>query len=211
MPGGDGGGRADSGGAGTSTHEEVVFYTDGASKGNPGPAGAGGVILTRLRRNHRGVPRAPGQDDEQRGRVRSGPDRAREGPGHGRAPRHGASRQRTGGEPAPRELQGQGHRSFSTGIWRLSSCFRGSTRSHSRRYRGKRTSRADRLAQTGAPHGALTCRRAASRGTVPRAAGGRSRADGVGQAAADGPRASRSRKVRAPQGRVLGNPQWERS
>lgn len=46
MPGGDGGGRADSGGAGTSTHEEVVIYTDGASKGNPGPAGAGGIILT---------------------------------------------------------------------------------------------------------------------------------------------------------------------
>jgi len=27
-------------------HTEVVIYTDGASKGNPGPSGAGGVILT---------------------------------------------------------------------------------------------------------------------------------------------------------------------
>lgn len=27
-------------------HPEVVIYTDGASKGNPGPSGAGGVILT---------------------------------------------------------------------------------------------------------------------------------------------------------------------
>ena len=36
------------GGAGASgrPHEEIVIYTDGASKGNPGPAGAGGVILT---------------------------------------------------------------------------------------------------------------------------------------------------------------------
>jgi len=37
-----------SGGGGTAgrSHEEIVIYTDGASKGNPGPAGAGGVILT---------------------------------------------------------------------------------------------------------------------------------------------------------------------
>ena len=27
-------------------HTDVVIYTDGASKGNPGPSGAGGVILT---------------------------------------------------------------------------------------------------------------------------------------------------------------------
>jgi ribonuclease HI len=45
LPDGDGTGRA-SGGAAASRHEEVVIYTDGASRGNPGPAGAGGVILT---------------------------------------------------------------------------------------------------------------------------------------------------------------------
>jgi len=29
-----------------AAHEQVVLYTDGASSGNPGPSGAGGVILT---------------------------------------------------------------------------------------------------------------------------------------------------------------------
>jgi ribonuclease HI len=46
LPDGDGADRADAGGAAAPRHDEVVIYTDGASKGNPGPAGAGGVILT---------------------------------------------------------------------------------------------------------------------------------------------------------------------
>ncbi len=32
--------------ASRQSYAEVVIYTDGASKGNPGPSGAGGVILT---------------------------------------------------------------------------------------------------------------------------------------------------------------------
>jgi ribonuclease HI len=44
------GGAATSGAGGDAAprqlHAEVVIYTDGASKGNPGPSGAGGVILT---------------------------------------------------------------------------------------------------------------------------------------------------------------------
>ncbi len=32
--------------ASRQSYAEVVIYTDGASKGNPGPAGAGGIILT---------------------------------------------------------------------------------------------------------------------------------------------------------------------
>ena len=32
--------------ASRQSHAEVVIYTDGASKGNPGPSGAGGIILT---------------------------------------------------------------------------------------------------------------------------------------------------------------------
>lgn len=44
LPDGDGAGGGD--GSESSRHDEVVIYTDGASKGNPGPAGAGGVILT---------------------------------------------------------------------------------------------------------------------------------------------------------------------
>jgi ribonuclease HI len=39
-------GLPDGGEAAGERHEELVIYTDGASKGNPGPAGAGGVILT---------------------------------------------------------------------------------------------------------------------------------------------------------------------
>ena len=42
---GDTGNRAAST-ASRQSHAEVVIYTDGASKGNPGPSGAGGVILT---------------------------------------------------------------------------------------------------------------------------------------------------------------------
>jgi ribonuclease HI len=34
------------GAASRQSYAEVVIYTDGASKGNPGPAGAGGIILT---------------------------------------------------------------------------------------------------------------------------------------------------------------------
>lgn len=44
LPDGDSAGGGD--GAAPSRHDEVVIYTDGASKGNPGPAGAGGIILT---------------------------------------------------------------------------------------------------------------------------------------------------------------------
>ncbi len=47
---GDGGspGGGDNSATAASRHPytEVVIYTDGASKGNPGPSGAGGVILT---------------------------------------------------------------------------------------------------------------------------------------------------------------------
>lgn len=32
--------------AGAAVHAEVILYTDGASKGNPGPSGAGGVLVT---------------------------------------------------------------------------------------------------------------------------------------------------------------------
>jgi ribonuclease HI len=32
--------------SGRGTHDELVVYTDGASNGNPGPSGAGGVIMT---------------------------------------------------------------------------------------------------------------------------------------------------------------------
>lgn len=42
-------GDAGSPGAGAAprqSYAEVVIYTDGASKGNPGPSGAGGVIMT---------------------------------------------------------------------------------------------------------------------------------------------------------------------
>ncbi|MFH1690502.1 MAG: ribonuclease HI family protein [Candidatus Eisenbacteria bacterium] len=46
LPDGGGADRADAGAATAPRHDEVVIYTDGASKGNPGPAGAGGVILT---------------------------------------------------------------------------------------------------------------------------------------------------------------------
>ena len=44
----DGGAARSGSGAAASRqlHAEVVIYTDGASKGNPGPSGAGGVILT---------------------------------------------------------------------------------------------------------------------------------------------------------------------
>jgi ribonuclease HI len=44
----DGGAAASGAGdaASRQPYAEVVIYTDGASKGNPGPSGAGGVILT---------------------------------------------------------------------------------------------------------------------------------------------------------------------
>jgi ribonuclease HI len=47
LPDGDAGHDGPGRPGSSSKHiEEVVIYTDGASKGNPGPAGAGGVILT---------------------------------------------------------------------------------------------------------------------------------------------------------------------
>jgi ribonuclease HI len=47
LPDGDAGhDRSGRGSDAANPIEEVVIYTDGASKGNPGPAGAGGVILT---------------------------------------------------------------------------------------------------------------------------------------------------------------------
>lgn len=48
--GGSGGGREGAEGAPAGSvkpQDELVIYTDGSSSGNPGPAGAGGVILTR--------------------------------------------------------------------------------------------------------------------------------------------------------------------
>jgi len=37
---------SDRAGERSGSYEEVILYTDGASSGNPGPSGAGGVILT---------------------------------------------------------------------------------------------------------------------------------------------------------------------
>ena len=44
--GGSPGGGDKTTSASRKSYAEVVIYTDGASKGNPGPSGAGGVILT---------------------------------------------------------------------------------------------------------------------------------------------------------------------
>ena len=44
--GGNPGGDSVTASASRKPYTEVVIYTDGASKGNPGPSGAGGVILT---------------------------------------------------------------------------------------------------------------------------------------------------------------------